>query len=600
MFRPSRQTPVAVLILTLAWACPALAQPDDLPPPAEWAPFRTSTSGTDIGLPPGTTTAYALGRSLLHQGETEAALLYLDRAYQMAPDSWLITEAFARGLAEGGYFHDAARLYGKLVAASPDSLAQRRQHALLLAHLGQSQEALDEVLELRDLGVQDAALIRLEADLLSKLGQVDAAIESYRQAALRDADNAEGYYLAAASLLESVRRFDDMADLLREGMERVPDSRPFVHSLLRYLVHHGRSDAARRTAADADERLRSAAPTVAPEFTLELADILIQHGRLVEAQRVLAALMTAGPRYMEVESLLARIHLTLEEAADAVRVLEKACKHWPDQAELWDLQGRALEMQGDLPAAAERCAVAVDLKPDHAPYRIALLRFYLMGGRLSEAREDGDADPPLLDETILDHATRAAAVLDAQDSYGHLILGHAFRKANDMARACHHYGLARAVKDTRLIAGLELSTCLQETGRQDEALAILRDLHAEFPDDPTVANNLGYFLAERGKDLALAEQLVRQALKSEPDNGAFLDSLGWVLYQKGDYEGAFHWFVEAVNQRADDPVILEHLGLTLYRLGKRREAIDILQRAMTCGGDVGRLQGLIDEVVHEH
>jgi tetratricopeptide (TPR) repeat protein len=586
--------------LLLAWFWPLLAvagEPPapgpDLPPAADRVRMLQADPGAAIGLPQGTTTAYALGRSLLQQGETEAALAYLLGAYRQAPDSWLIAETFAHALVDAGYLGDAVSIYGRLVAAAPDSLTHRRQYALLLAQTGQARRALDQVGALRRRGVADPDLVKLQADLLGQLDQVDAALAVYREAGRRDPVRVEDYYLAAGALLERKQRHDELAGLLHEGLAAAPASRSLAFGLLRHLVHRGDLAAARHEAAAADERRRIAGVADGPECSLELADLLLRQGRIEDAREVLAPLMEAGRRSLALETRLSRIFLAQERFDEAASVLAAAIERWPADGELRYLQGRALEMQADLPGALVQVAAAIELDPDQAAYRIALLRLHVLQGR---AAPDAAADT--LRVAVHEHALRAAETIDPRDSHGHLILGYAFRFLAERDLACRHFQLAGEAAETRVIAHLELSLCLQDGGHTEEALRVLRALQAEFPDDPEVANNLAYTLAERGEDLQRAEALVRQALRSDPQNGAYLDSLGWVLYQQGDYAGAFDWLVEAANQRPDDPTILEHLGLTLHRLGKPLEAADVLRRAIACGGDAPRLQAVIAEIEH--
>src|SRR5690606_26453826 len=69
--------------------------------------------------------------------------------------------------------------------------------------------------------------------------------------------------------------------------------------------------------------------------------------------------------------------------------------------------------------------------------------------------------------------------------------------------------------------------------------------------DPThapAANDLGYSWADEGIHLQRAEELVRLAVKTEPDNHSFLDSLGWVLYKRGDFEPARRYLQQAVDE----------------------------------------------------
>jgi tetratricopeptide (TPR) repeat protein len=98
------------------------------------------------------------------------------------------------------------------------------------------------------------------------------------------------------------------------------------------------------------------------------------------------------------------------------------------------------------------------------------------------------------------------------------------------------------------------------------------------------ANNyLGYFYADRGVNLDLAVRLVSQALSVEPLNGAYLDSLGWALFKKakaGDslsMEDILRKLQRAAEldhkeSGGDDPVILDHIAVVCFCLGKWEEA----------------------------
>jgi Tfp pilus assembly protein PilF len=87
--------------------------------------------------------------------------------------------------------------------------------------------------------------------------------------------------------------------------------------------------------------------------------------------------------------------------------------------------------------------------------------------------------------------------------------------------------------------------------------------------------------ADDGRNLAEAETMIRLAVNAEPDNAAYLDSLGWVLYKRGRFEESHRHLAEATNTADQpDPVVLDHLGDVLYRLHRRQEAMDAWQRSL--------------------
>lgn len=101
------------------------------------------------------------------------------------------------------------------------------------------------------------------------------------------------------------------------------------------------------------------------------------------------------------------------------------------------------------------------------------------------------------------------------------------------------------------------------------------------PDDPDANNALGYFYAERGKNLDEAVMLIKKALKVEPKNGAYLDSLGWAYFKMGRTEEALKLLEEAASSPLKDSVILDHLGDAYYALGDETRAKEVWTEALT-------------------
>jgi tetratricopeptide (TPR) repeat protein len=93
-------------------------------------------------------------------------------------------------------------------------------------------------------------------------------------------------------------------------------------------------------------------------------------------------------------------------------------------------------------------------------------------------------------------------------------------------------------------------------------------------------NFYGFLLAEKGAELDRAEELLRGALEREPENGYFLDSLGWIKFKQAQYENALEILRRATDVVGDDPVIWEHLGDTYRKLGRIEEAGEAYRRSL--------------------
>ena len=101
------------------------------------------------------------------------------------------------------------------------------------------------------------------------------------------------------------------------------------------------------------------------------------------------------------------------------------------------------------------------------------------------------------------------------------------------------------------------------------------------PDQPQVLNYLGYSLVERGEKLDEALQMIETAVAAQPDNGAIVDSLGWVLFQLGRYEESVVHMERAASLEAVDPIVNDHLGDVYWAVGREIEAAFQWHRALS-------------------
>ena len=93
-----------------------------------------------------------------------------------------------------------------------------------------------------------------------------------------------------------------------------------------------------------------------------------------------------------------------------------------------------------------------------------------------------------------------------------------------------------------------------------------------FPNDASLANSLGYILADHHQDMDEAKELIERAIQAEPDNPAYLDSLAWVHYRQGNLGLAIEYMAKCL-QVMDIPAhdldqeIREHLQTILQDAG---------------------------------
>lgn len=125
-----------------------------------------------------------------------------------------------------------------------------------------------------------------------------------------------------------------------------------------------------------------------------------------------------------------------------------------------------------------------------------------------------------------------------------------------------------------------LGSSLYNLGKKEEAFANFDKALELNPNDEQVLNNYSYFLSLEKKNLDKAKTMSDKVVKRFPDNGTFLDTHAWVLFQMEDYEGAKKFMDLAMKHEAEPSgVMLEHYGDILFHLGKKNEAISYWKKA---------------------
>lgn len=134
---------------------------------------------------------------------------------------------------------------------------------------------------------------------------------------------------------------------------------------------------------------------------------------------------------------------------------------------------------------------------------------------------------------------------------------------------------------------------LDRAARPREAIKAFEALLKARPGDATLQNALGYTLADRKQQLPRAEQLIRDAVAARPDNAAFLDSLGWVRYRRGDAAGAVP-LLERAWRLSQEAEIAAHWGEALWASGAQAEARTVWARALARTPDSVPLRATIE------
>ncbi len=154
------------------------------------------------------------------------------------------------------------------------------------------------------------------------------------------------------------------------------------------------------------------------------------------------------------------------------------------------------------------------------------------------------------------------------------------REAVEAARKTLEIATASGNKRLLTDALIALSSAQERAGDPKSSEDSLRRVLAQEPDNATALNNLGYFLIERNEKLSEALSLIQGAVRAEPFNSSYLDSLGWAYFKLGKLDEAERHLTEAAKRDSTSTTIQEHLGDLYERQGKNALARAAWQKAL--------------------
>ncbi len=449
----------------------------------------------------------------------------------------------ARHLEAGKKVDQAIDALKKAIQLSPDSAELRAELAGVYARQDRAREALEAA---------EAALQRDPASREANriLGSIYAALTDQRQP-FRPGDDPAQYKAKAIAALEKSRR-ETGVDLNLELM------------LGRLHLQSGNYEPAMFSL----RRVVDAQPGY-PEAAMLLSAAQESAGQQDDAVRTLEMTLAENPEFF-------RGHVRLAELYDRQRRFEDAAASYAQAqaansgANVSPRQAASLINAGKPQAARDllQTAIAAKSTPD-----AALLYMLAQSQRLLKDLDGATATAQRLKAAFPDDSR--AAYLDAH------ILNDRGKKSE--ALAAFKELVRRAPENSSLV--LEYSNLLDKAGRLDEAETVLRDLVAKDPLDANALNSLGYLLAEHGKQLDDAVAFVQRALKLEPGNPSFLDSLGWAYYKQGKLELADGPLTDAAVKEPGNSVIQDHLGDLRFKQQRFADAAAAWERAVAGDDD---------------
>ena len=482
----------------------------------------------------------------------------------------------------------ALKEYHTALKVDPNSREVKARLAALYFALGDLAQAVQYADEVGEGTGQEPQMLTHMAGILASAGKPERALELLDKAIESDPERGESYFPKGLILLNQ-KRIAEAEQAVKKGLQYTSDSPIGYYYLGRISIESGNAEQA---VANFDRAI-AVNPAFEPAY---LAQVSVYESRQEKGKAIVVLqkyLHQVNPRNRDVRQHLVQLYIATKDYAGGLAELEKLLEDNPGDL---DAQLRMALIYGEkkeFTKAIDQLTVILKAKPAELKVRDYLGYLYEETKDFPKAMEtyryNIHLDPKFADSHIhlgvllyrlkqfpeavthLDDAVR----LTPKQPEPHIVLGLAHFQSEQFEKASQAFeeGIRHNPKSADL--HFNLGTAYDKLNRFDDVERAMETALSLDPHHADALNYLGYSYAERGIKIDQALSLTKRAVALKPDNGYYVDSLGWAFYKSGMLTEALMEIKKAVAMVGDDPVIYEHLGeiyLKQQKVSDAREA----------------------------
>ncbi|MFC2075650.1 tetratricopeptide repeat protein [candidate division KSB1 bacterium] len=482
-----------------------------------------------------------LATASLHVGRTGEAVVAARKSLENRPNSIGVNSTLARALdveclrqGDNGPWQESLIVHEKLVELDPSNFPYRIRLGQIASQLQKWDTAEQSYLEAEKLA--NSPDHRLEIGL--KLGWLKMRKGNFREAGdifkqlhQDHPDHRDSWQamIGVAMSLQATGNLEEAVDWLNRAHERNPGNNQIKGMLL--TLHK-------------------------------------KLGNLPEAVELAEELSAADPKNQKVKLELGMLNLEGKEYHRAEELFDELIGLNPDEAGYRYYRGLAVWRSGRMGEAEAEFKNTVRMAPDRIEGWIHLGYVLLDLGKHAEAAD-----------------SLASALVGAENHFELLSLKCTAEFHLENFETAIEYGeAALKQRERHPPAMFYLAAAYERTGEFDKAVRLFRDLLEDNPNHHQAANYLSYMFSERGVNLQESLALIRRVVEAEPENGVYLDSLGWVYFKLGRLDDSLEALRKATEQNPDS-LIYEHLGDVYMEKRMVKKAYEAYLKARTAGGD---------------
>lgn len=498
----------------------------------------------------------------------------------------------AQRLEESGEIDEALEAYQKVLTVDPGQVELALHVAALLIRQEEFPRAIDVLKDAQKENPKAPPVYLQLAQVYSKyLRKHDQALRYANEALALDPTNIEAYqriyeiHLAAGQPQRGLEALERAALIKNDA----PQFWLRLGKLFAGVLLRGEEQAAPEQLQKINTIFRKAAELARnePAVLKDVADYFAGSRQLPEAIPLYLRVLELQPDDANAREKLATGFVLTNQRPQAIAMLEEIIRTHPEKSQAYELLGGVYEDEARALDRANQTEEARAMFRKAAQnYEQTLLinpgrpAIYL---RLAE----------LLLARVRDNARAVDVLRDARRRFPgapeltyYLAIGLREAKRSQEAVTTFEEALREAETAGASIATarfyFDYGTAAEQAAFYDKAADLFRTAIALDPANAAEScNSLGYMLAEQNMHLEEAEEMVRRALDFDPDNGAYLDSMGWVRYRQGKFQEALDFLLKAAEHLPkDDATVFDHVGDAYAKLNNPAKALEFWQRAV--------------------
>jgi len=497
--------------------------------------------------------------------------------------------------------------YAKAVLEFQDALRYEKSHGIYLSlsknysYLRKHSLAIEAGKEAVRMSPENLDYRRNLAETLGRAFQPDAAAEQYREILARDSSARDAWYGLAR--IEQSRKPRQALSTYEAILERFgPDWNVYlqVADLHGRLGQHGESARALEQMAKLDPGNQALKKSLAEaygraeeydlalktfkelnevdpanlEYVAEIAGLYLIQKDYDAATRQFEDILSRDSVAIEVKLRIGEIYFSqLEQdstlAPQARSVFTRIRDTYPEDWRAYWFLGAIGAITNDDSASVQNFRRVTELASWNADAWV-----YLSSVFLGSNSFEGMA-------TVLESALEVLP----EDYRVNFFLGVAYSRLGRDDEAVGALERARTIDPENVDALSQLALVYDGMGRYTVSDSLYDLAVGIEPENDLVLNNYGYSLAERGVHLDKALEMAKKAVKAQPENPSYLDTIGWIYFRLGRYREAERFVREAIEKGEDNAVVYEHLGDIYFKLNQHDRAIEHWNMALELDED---------------